>query len=56
MVGPDLDHHVAGGHAVVASAMADAVLAGREQALNNVVEAAKGDEEFVEVSEEPATE
>ena len=35
-----------------ARAVADAVLAGRDQAVNNVVEAIKGDEEFVEVSEE----
>lgn len=39
-----------------ARAIADAVLAGREQAVNNVVEAIKGDEEFVEVSEESAGE
>ena len=39
-----------------ARAIADAVLAGREQAVNNVIEAIKGDEEFVEVSEESAGE
>ncbi|NJM31771.1 MAG: 30S ribosomal protein S2 [Limnobacter sp.] len=35
-----------------ARTIADAVLAGREQAINEVVQSAKGDEEFVEVSEE----
>ena len=42
--------------ALYASGMADAVLAGREQALSGLVEEIAGDEEFVELQDETAAE
>ncbi len=42
--------------ALYARGMADAVLEGRNQALNGLVEEARADEEFVEVDEQPEAE
>lgn len=42
--------------ALYSAGMADAVLSGREQALSGLVEEISGDEEFVELQDEPAAE
>jgi small subunit ribosomal protein S2 len=39
-----------------ARGVADAILEGRSQSVQEIVESADGDEEFVEVDEEPAAE